>query len=84
MKRLILILIVSSLLAVSGCSDNSGITGKGVFNSQDTGISEKINECVKLCNDGSQSAEEFFNSCTKILQYGGEKVFNDYIKACKK
>ena len=81
---LIFFFLVIVLLSVSGCSNNSEITGKGVFNAQDKGISEKISECVKSCDDGSQSPEEFLNSCTKILQYGGEKVFNNYVETCKK
>lgn len=80
MRRIIFVLFVISLLVLSGCS---GITGKGVTTSEKK-IDDKISECVKLCNDGSQSEEYFINSCTKILQYGSEEVFNDYLESCKK
>ena len=47
------------------------------------GSKEKIDECVKLCNDNSKTEEEFYNSCSSILKYGGEKVFNDYMESCR-
>lgn len=79
MKKEAFALFLIFLLFISGCN----ITGKGVVIS-DNNADKRIIECAKLCNDGSQSEEEFINSCTKILQYGGEKVFNDYLESCKK
>ena len=84
MKKVIFAFIVLSLLIISGCKEDT-LTGKSVIDAkEDLVVNEKISECVKSCSDGSQSTEEFLNSCTKILQYGGEKVFNEYVEVCKK
>ena len=78
MKKEAFALFLIFLLFISGC----GITGKGVASS-DSNADKRILECAKLCNDGSQSEEEFINSCSKILQYGGEETFNDYVDSCR-
>ena len=84
MKKVIFAFIVLSLLIISGCKEDT-LTGKSVIDAkEDLVVNEKISECVKSCSDGSQPIEEFLNSCTKILQYGGEKVFNEYVEVCKK
>ena len=76
MKKIIFILFI--LLLISGCE--SSPTGKGVI---DPEFNEKIGECVRLCDDGSQSEEAFRNSCSKILEFGGEETFNDYLEQCR-
>jgi len=79
MKKELIALIFIFILFISGC----GITGKGVINPENQSSKEKIDECVKLCNDNSKTEEEFYNSCSSILKYGGEKVFNDYMESCR-
>ena len=78
MRKIIFALLVLSLLILSGCNE---ITGRGIT---DDSKDNKIDECVNICNDNSKTEEEFLTSCTQILQYGGEKVFNDYVESCKK
>ena len=78
MKKIVIIIFLSFLLFISGC-DN--ITGRGVT---EPNPDENIQNCVDLCNDGTMSRQELIDSCQSILAYGGEKVFNDYLEACKK
>ena len=77
MKKEVFVLFVIFSLFISGCS---GITGKGVINTE---RNEKIEECVKLCDDGTHVDGYFYNSCSKILEFGGEETFNDYLEKCK-
>jgi len=79
MKKELFILFVL-VLFISGCGESP--TGKSVVDNEE--VNEKILECVKLCNDGSNTEEYFENSCAKILKFGGEETFNDYISQCEK
>jgi len=83
MKKVIFAFLVLSLLVVSGCKES--LTGKSVAEPQNEAevSDERINECVKVCNDGTKLGEYYINSCSSILKYGGEKVFNDYVESCK-
>lgn len=84
MKKLAFLFLVLILLVVSGCKDAS-LTGKSVVDApKDSANSTKIGACVELCNDGSMSVEEFYNSCSKILEFGGDEVLNDYVNSCEK
>ncbi|OGM80761.1 hypothetical protein A2366_01190 [Candidatus Woesebacteria bacterium RIFOXYB1_FULL_33_9] len=77
MKKIIFLFFVLGLLVLSGCA---GITGRGVT---DPAVNEKIQECVRLCDDKAHTEEYWVNSCQKILEYGGEETFNEYLKECK-
>lgn len=65
------------VLFISGCD---GITGKSVVDEKD--VNERVLECVRLCDDGAHVEGYFENSCTKILEFGGEETLNDYIAQC--
>ena len=76
MRKVVITLFLLFLLVISGCKDS--ITGKSVVDQT------RIEECVRLCGGDVASKEELIKSCQSILEYGGEKVFNDYLEACKK
>jgi len=76
MKRIIFILFVPLLLILSSCGGTP--TGKGVVE-----VNEKIERCVELCDDGAHVEGYFYNSCSKILEFGGEEIFNEYLEKCK-
>jgi len=84
MMKLAFILFVMSLLVLSGCRES--VTGKSISEPEKKIeiIDGKIEECAKACNDGAKPEEYYLNSCSKILQYGGEKVFDAYVEACRK
>ncbi len=84
MKKIIFAFLVLSLLIISGCKE--AVTGKSVAEPQNEAkvSDERINECVKACNDGTKPEEYYVNSCSSIMKYGGGKVLEEYISACGK